>query len=61
MSKVKVTVTDDRGHTLYDEWIEAAGPKEACGLAIADAGTSDVAESELAENNPPAALYGNVE
>ncbi len=24
MPKFKVMVTDDQGHTLYDEWIEAA-------------------------------------
>ena len=61
MPKFKVMVADEQGHTLYDEWIEAADPKEACAKATVDAGTVDVAESELTENNPPAALYGNVE
>ncbi|MGI3903096.1 MAG: hypothetical protein ACRYGP_30390 [Janthinobacterium lividum] len=46
MPKFKVMVADDQGHTLYDEWIEAAGPKEACAIAVADAGTADVAETE---------------
>ena len=46
MPQFRITVTDDQGQTLYDEWIEAAGPKEACAKALADAGTADVAESE---------------
>jgi hypothetical protein len=46
MPKFKVSVTDDQGHMLYNEWIEAAGPMEACKKAVADAGTADVAESE---------------
>ena len=45
MPKFKITVTDDAGHMLYDEWIEARGPMEACAKAISDAGTADVAES----------------
>ncbi|MGI3899786.1 MAG: hypothetical protein ACRYGP_17640 [Janthinobacterium lividum] len=61
MPKFKITVTDDDGQLLYDEWIDASGPPEACRKAIVDAGTADVAESELTENNPAAALYGNVE
>ena len=46
MPKFKIAVTDDAGHMLYDEWIEAAGPMEACAKAVSDAGTADVAESE---------------
>ena len=46
MPKFKVAVTDDAGHMLYDEWIEAPGPMEACAKAVSDAGTADVAESE---------------
>ncbi len=45
MPKFKVMVADDQGHTIYDEWIEAVGPKEACGKAIADAGMADVAKT----------------
>ena len=46
MPKFQVTVTDDAGHKLYDESIEASGPMQACAKAVADAGTADVAESE---------------
>ena len=46
MPKFKVAVTDVQGHTLYDEWIEAVGPMQACTKAVADAGTADVTESE---------------
>ncbi|MGI3902467.1 MAG: hypothetical protein ACRYGP_16935 [Janthinobacterium lividum] len=46
MPKFNVKVADDQGHTLYDEWIEAAEPREACAIAVSDAGTADVAESE---------------
>jgi hypothetical protein len=46
MPKFKVSVTDDQGHSLYDEWIEAAGPMEACTKAVSDAQTADVADSE---------------
>ena len=52
MPKFNVMVADDQGHTLYDEWIEASGPKEACAIAIADAGTADVAKTE--EQSDPA-------
>ena len=45
MPKFKVAVSDEQGHTLYDVWIEAAGPMEACTKAVADAGTADVAGS----------------
>ncbi len=58
MPKFKVMVADDQGHTLYDEWIEAAGPKDACGKAIADAGTAEVAESE--EQSDPVMLSRSV-
>ena len=46
MPKFQVTVTDEAGHRLYDESIEAAGPMEACAKAVADARTADVAETE---------------
>ena len=46
MPKFKISVTDDTGHMLYDEWIEAAGPMAACAKAIEDAWTADVAEGE---------------
>lgn len=46
MPKFQVTVTDEAGHRLYDESIEAVGPMEACAKAVADAGTADVAETE---------------
>ncbi len=46
MPKFKVMVADEQSHTLFDEWIEAAGPMEACAKAIADAQTADVAETE---------------
>ena len=46
MPKFKVTVSDDAGSCLYDEWIDAVGPMEACTKAVADAKTADVAESE---------------
>ena len=46
MPKFKVMVADETGQTLYDEWIEALGPMEACGQAIADAKTAEVAETE---------------
>ena len=45
MPKFKVKVADDQGLMLYDEWMEAAQPKEACGKAMADAGTADVAKT----------------
>ena len=57
MPKFKVMVADDQGHTLYDKWIEAAGPKEACAIAIADAGTADAAEAE--EQSDPVMLLGH--
>ena len=43
MPKFKITVRDDAGHKLDDEWIEAAGPVAACAKAIEDAWTADVA------------------
>ncbi len=58
MPKFKVMMADDQGRTLYDEWIEAAGPREACAIAIADAGTADVAETE--EQSDPAMLLRSV-
>ncbi len=54
MAKFQVTVADEAGHTLYDETIEAAGPKEACIKAAADAETANVAEAE--EQDEPAML-----
>ena len=54
MARFQVTVADAEGHTLYDETIEAAGPKEACIKAAADAATADVAEAE--EEDEPAML-----
>ncbi len=58
MPKFKIAVTDDQGHTLYDEWIEAEGPMEACRKAIMDAGTAEVAESE--EQSDPVMLLSSV-
>ncbi len=58
MPKFKVMVADDQGHTLYDEWIEATGPMEACGQAIADAKTAEVAETE--EQADPVMLLRSV-
>ena len=46
MPKFKFAVTDEQGHVLYDEWIEAAGLIEACSKAAADAATVDDAETE---------------
>ena len=46
MPKFQVTVSDEAGHKLYDESIEAIGPMEACAKAVADAKTADVAETE---------------
>ena len=46
MPKFKITVADDQGHMLYDEWIEASGPMQACAKAMADASTADVADSD---------------
>ena len=46
MPKFKITVADDQGHLLYDEWIAALGPMDACAKAIVDSQTADVADSE---------------
>ena len=46
MPKFKITVADDHGDTVFDETIEAIGPKEACAKAAADAKTADVADPE---------------
>ncbi len=54
MPKFQVTVTDEAGHKLYEETIEASGPIEACAKAVADAKTADVAETE--EQMDPAML-----
>ena len=46
MAKFKITVADDRGNTVYEETIEAAGPMEACAKAVTDAKTASVADPE---------------
>lgn len=46
MPKFQVTVADEAGRKLYNESIEAVGPMEACAKAVADAKTSDIAETE---------------
>ncbi len=58
MPKFKVMVADSQGHTLYDEWIEAADLREACAIAIANAGTADAAETE--EQSDPVMLLRSV-
>ena len=54
MPKFQVMIADEAGHKLYDETIEAPGPKEACLKAAADAETANVAEAE--EEDDPVML-----
>ena len=56
MPKFKVTVADDAGHKLYDETIEAVGPREACGIAAresATVGAPDHADGAGSSSEPP--------
>ncbi|WP_237480040.1 hypothetical protein [Lichenibacterium dinghuense] len=39
MPKFKVTVADEAGRKLYDETIEAEGPREACRIAAEESAT----------------------
>lgn len=41
MPKFKVTVADEAGHKLYDETIEAEGPREACRIAAKESATAE--------------------
>ena len=41
MPKFQVTVADEAGHKLYDETIEAEGPREACRIAARESATLD--------------------
>ena len=41
MPKFQVTVADEAGHKLYDEIIEAEGPREACQIAARESATLD--------------------
>ena len=41
MPKFQVTVADEAGHKLYDETIEAEGPREACRIAAKESATLD--------------------